>query len=413
MIPEIPSLAALHADDFDYDLPQHQIAVEPKPDRDSSKLLVYKDNAIIEDTYHNIVNYLDANHFLVFNNSKVVQARLQFDRGVGKKIEIFCLEPADKSVDMTLALQKKGQVEWRCFVGNLKKWKEKVLSMQIPIGKDFFVLSAELLEKEYDSWVVQLSWDKEDLVFADVLEAAGKIPLPPYIEREARDDDKITYQTIYAKDQGSVAAPTAGLHFTQHVFDSFKNKGIVYEYLTLHVGAGTFKPVKNTLIKEHQMHDEQVLIEKRFLEKLLQQVLQGNKIVAVGTTSARFLESIYWMGCKVGADANSHSLDLGQWEAYSIPELTVENSLRKLIQFFTDQKIEKLQARTSIMIVPGYNWKMADKLVTNFHQPKSTLVMLVSSFLGGNWKVVYNYALNNDFRFLSYGDGCLLEVNRS
>jgi S-adenosylmethionine:tRNA ribosyltransferase-isomerase len=409
MIPEIPSLATLHADDFDYHLPQEQIAIEPKPDRDSSKLLIYKDDKIVEDAYRNIVNFLNVDHFLVFNNSRVVQARLQFDRGVGKKIEIFCLEPADKSVDMTLALQKPNQVEWRCFVGNLKKWKEKVLSMQVPLEDRFFVLSAELLEKEYDSWIVKLSWDNENLVFADVLEAAGKIPLPPYIEREAQDDDKITYQTIYAKDRGSVAAPTAGLHFTQGIFERLKTKGIDYDYLTLHVGAGTFKPVKNTLIKEHLMHDEQVLIDIHFLEKLIRKVQQGTKIVAVGTTSARFLESIYWMGCKLASGTNPSTLDLGQWESYFLPNLTIDDSLNNLLKFFVRHKIEKLQARTSIMIVPGYNWKMVDKLITNFHQPKSTLIMLVSSFIGGNWKVVYDYALKNDFRFLSYGDGCLLE----
>lgn len=409
MIPEIPNLATLHAEDFDYNLPQELIATEPKPDRDSSKLLIYKDGGIVEDNYKNIAEYLSADHFLVFNNSRVVQARLQFDTNTAKKIEIFCLEPADKSVDMTLALQKSNQVEWRCFVGNLKKWKEKVLTMQVPLAEGFFVLSAELLDREHDSWTIKLSWDNDNLVFADVLEAAGKIPLPPYIEREAQDDDKITYQTIYAKDQGSVAAPTAGLHFTKHIFESFDQKGIDYAYLTLHVGAGTFKPVKNTLIKEHHMHDEQVLIDIQFLEKLLLSIRRGKKIVAVGTTSARFLESIYWMGSKLSSDTNVSSLDLGQWESYSLPSISTEESLNNLIQFFASQKIEKLQARTSIMIIPGYSWKMVDKLVTNFHQPKSTLVMLVSSFLGGNWKGIYDYALNNDFRFLSYGDGCLLE----
>lgn len=397
----------LKLSDFDYNLPDEKIAYSPKKDRASSRLLLYRKGNISEDTYANIHRHMDEKHFLVFNNSRVVQARLQFYGPSGKTIEIFCLEPADKHQDQTMALQAKGSVLWRCFVGNLKKWKEKEINRIYTLenGVDL-KLAAELVERESDSFIVKLSWD-QDMTFAEVLEAAGKIPLPPYIEREATEEDNITYQTIYARDKGSVAAPTAGLHFTEAIFQNFDESNIAYDYLTLHVGAGTFKPVKSDDVAQHLMHDEQILIEKSFLQNLLSQIRAGKNIVAVGTTSARFLESIFWLGCKNELDTDN--VFLGQWEAYSLNPDTPETSLIRLISFMEDYGISKMQARTAIMIMPGYTWRFVDKLVTNFHQPKSTLIMLVASFIGQDWKKVYQHALENDFRFLSYGDGCLLE----
>lgn len=397
----------LKLSDFDYSLPEEKIAYTPKKDRASSKLLIFRNGDIKEDIYANIHQHLDENHFLVFNNSRVVQARLQFFTASEKTIEVFCLEPADKNQDQTVALQSKGNVLWRCFVGNLKKWKEKEINRNYSLDNGVNLnLRAELVERESDAFIIRLSWE-QDLTFAEVLEAAGRIPLPPYIEREATEEDNITYQTIYAKDKGSVAAPTAGLHFTEVNFKNFDQSNISYDYLTLHVGAGTFKPVKSDDVTQHSMHDEQILIEKSFIQNLLAQIQAGKRIVAIGTTSARFLESIFWLGCKNNLDINH--VFLGQWEPYGLKSDRPETSLKKLVSFMDDHGISKIQARTAIMIMPGYKWRLVDKLVTNFHQPKSTLIMLVASFIGQDWKRVYQYALENDFRFLSYGDGCLLE----
>ncbi len=406
------SASELSIEAFDYPLPESSIAFEPNPDRESSRLLVYREGSLVESRYSDIADYLDDQDYAVFNNSRVVQARLQFEPAGGKKIEIFCLEPADKTLDQTLALQREGEVLWRCFVGNAKKWKGSTLSRKVDAEGRTFTLSAELTGREGDVCLVRLFWDDERLVFADVLEAAGKIPLPPYIEREATESDKLTYQTIYARDHGSVAAPTAGLHFTERIFTRLKARGISYDYLTLHVGAGTFKPVKADKVGEHVMHDEQLLLDRAFLSRLLEAARRGKNIVAVGTTSARFLESVYWIGCKLIASSELEP-SLGQWEAYRARPWPVEDALKRLLDYMEAGGLSRLQARTSIMIMPGYDWKIVDKLVTNFHQPKSTLVMLVASFIGDDWREVYQYALNHHFRFLSYGDGCFLEKKKN
>lgn len=403
----------LSVEAFDYVLPESSIAFEPRPDRESARLLLYRQGVLSESLYSMVANYMDSQDYMVFNNSRVIQARLQFEPSSGiRKIEIFCLEPADKTLDQTLALQSRKEVLWRCFVGNAKKWKEKILHKTIEIGSEKVTLSAELTAREGDVCLVRLFWDSDCFVFADILEAAGKIPLPPYIERDSVEADKITYQTIYASNQGSVAAPTAGLHFTDAVFDRLRDKGVVCDFLTLHVGAGTFKPVKSEKIREHVMHDEQLLLDKALLLRLLEAVSQGKKVVAVGTTSARFLESIYWMGCRLLLSPEFTPV-LGQWEAYQLPPAPVGLAFRQLLTYFERHGIERLQARTSIMIVPGYDWKVVNKLITNFHQPKSTLIMLIASLIGSDWRKVYQYALDNQFRFLSYGDGCFFEKKES
>jgi len=403
----------LAIDAFDYALPDSSIAFEPNPDRESSRLLLYRQGMLTESHYSRVADFLNSQDHMVFNNSRVVQARLQFEPSAGtRRIEVFCLEPADKTLDQTLALQSRGEVLWRCFVGNAKKWKEKVLSRIVKIEGETLILFVELVAREEDTCLIRLFWNDDRFVFADILEAAGKIPLPPYIEREAVESDKITYQTIYARDQGSVAAPTAGLHFTEAIFARLRDKGIAFDYLTLHVGAGTFKPVKSERISDHVMHDEQLLLDRALLVRLLEAVCTGKNMVAVGTTSARFLESIYWLGCRL-ATSPDLTPSLGQWEAYQLAPLPVEDAFRQLLAYFERNGIGRLQARTSIMIMPGYDWKVVRKLITNFHQPKSTLVMLVASFIGDDWRKVYQYALDHQFRFLSYGDGCFFEKKES
>ena len=392
--------------DFDYPLPEDRIAKHPLDERDRSKLLLYKDSSIGEDIFNNISDYLPENSLILFNNTKVVQARLLFKRVTGAQIEVFLLEPIAPS-DYVLSFSSTTKVLWKCIVGNLKKWKEEVL--QIPIPTTSSTLNAKRINNLSEGIEIELSWDDSSLSFARIVELCGNIPIPPYLNRDAESEDKERYQTIYAKPEGSVAAPTAGLHFTDKIFKSLKDKNIDIEYVTLHVGAGTFKPVKANSISEHEMHTEHFIVKKSTIEKLLN---HNGKRVVVGTTSLRTLESIYWLGVKAIEDKLNEHLVVSQWESYELSQnISIDDALKALKEFMINRNIEYLSASTQILIVPGYRIRMADALITNYHQPKSTLLLLVAAFIGDDWKKVYNYAMSHDFRFLSYGDSSLLIRN--
>ncbi len=398
---------------YNYDLPDERIAKYPLKERDASKLLFFEDKQIKHTRFKNLPDLLEKNDLLVFNNAKVIQARLNFRKETGAKIEIFCLEPYAPA-DYNLAFQAKESCQWKCLVGNLKKWKSGNLNKKIEINNTNYLLSACKSAELDDSIVVEFSWKPEkkgvkNLSFGDILDYAGKTPLPPYLNRAAEAKDKITYQTVYAKQEGSVAAPTAGLHFTDKVFAGLRNKDIQSYELTLHVGAGTFRPVKSDTIGEHPMHEEHFRVEKSFLEKI---ALHKGRRIAVGTTSVRTLESLYYLGVKLYQEGDSISdLSLAQWEAYSLPEeISLEQSFNALLEYMCKQNKEYIDARTQIIIVPGYKFKVIDGLITNFHQPKSTLLLLIAAVIGAEWKKVYQYALENDFRFLSYGDSSLFFV---
>ncbi|MFN6945735.1 MAG: S-adenosylmethionine:tRNA ribosyltransferase-isomerase [Cytophagaceae bacterium] len=394
---------------FNYDLPSDRIAAFPLEKRDSSKLLVYKNGSIRDAVYHQIDQFLPADSLLVFNNARVVQARLFFKTSTGAGIEIFCLEPAGKHLEVSQAMQQTERTQWKCLVGGAKKWREEKIALEIKLGESLIILTAKLIGKESDAFIVEFCWTPEGLSFGEILETAGRVPLPPYIKRELEEEDKKRYQTIYAQHAGSVAAPTAGLHFTPEVFDTLREKNISLEYLTLHIGAGTFKPVKTDNIREHEMHSEQILVEKHFILKLINSLEKG--VVAVGTTSLRTLESLYWLGLKLhlGVADLSKEITIDQWDPYELDSsLSTKQALEALLAHLEEQNQNVLLTRTRLMIVPGYEWKIVKVLATNFHQPKSTLVMLVAAFVGEDWKKIYAHALQNDYRFLSYGDGSLL-----
>ena len=399
-------LESIRISDFDYHLPDEKIAKHPLDERDKSKLLLYKKSSIDEDVFINLAEYLPANSLILFNNTKVVQARLLFKRATGAQIEVFLLEPIIP-FDYVISFASTTKVVWKCIVGNLKKWKE--VELQMPIPTTTSILSAKRIKNLSEGVEIELSWDDSTLSFARIVELCGNIPIPPYLNRDAEQDDKERYQTIYAKPEGSVAAPTAGLHFTKKVFESLKRKNIDIEYVTLHVGAGTFKPVKADSIKEHEMHTEHFIVKRSTLDKLLKN--KGKRII-VGTTSLRTLESIYWLGVKAIEGKLNNQLSVSQWEPYELAQnISVDDSLKALESFMSDQMFDYLSASTQILIVPGYNIRMADALITNYHQPKSTLLLLVAAFIGEDWKEVYNYALSHNFRFLSYGDSSLLMKN--
>lgn len=396
----------INISDFDYPLPDERIAKHPLNERDQSKLLVYKSSKISEDNFQNISNYLPNNGIIIFNNTKVVQARLLFKRSTGAQIEIFILEPIIPH-DYVLSFASSDKVIWKCIVGNLKKWKEELLEMVIPESKSKLI--ARKIKNLSEGVEIEFSWDDNSLSFARIIELCGNVPIPPYLNRNAEDDDKERYQTIYAKPEGSVAAPTAGLHFTERVLKSFIRKKIDTKYITLHVGAGTFKPVKAERIADHEMHTEHFFVSKELIEDLIQ---KNRKRVVVGTTTLRTLESIYWLGVKAAKGTLSEPYFISQWEPYELPQdITVEEALKGLNSYLSKKGITTFSASTQIMIAPGYSIKMADALVTNYHQPKSTLLLLVAAFIGDDWKKVYSYALNHDFRFLSYGDSSLLIKN--
>lgn len=396
--------------DFTYQLPDEKIAFHPLENRDDARLLIFKDNTIQADTYRNITSHIPAETLMIFNNTKVVEARLLFKKETGSIIEVFCLQPHEMYADITTAMNQSGSVKWLCLVGGASKWKNgQILSLAFEAGTTTYTLKAGIVEKRSDCFVIDLSWNGA-FSFAEVLHYAGHVPLPPYIKRQDETADKNRYQTVFARYDGSVAAPTAGLHFTKEVLSSFEKKNINAQFVTLHVGAGTFKPVKAETMQEHDMHSEFIEVEKELIERLIQQA--DKPLVAVGTTSLRTLESLYWLGVRLIADPQAFEKELpflSQWEAYEhtyIPHKA--DALKALLNYLSHTESTRLIAKTQIIIAPGYTFKMIDGLVTNFHQPSSTLLLLVAALIGDNWKKIYDYALQHDFRFLSYGDGSLL-----
>ncbi len=392
--------------DFDYELPDNRIAKYPLKERDQSKLLLWKNGKIEDHHFFDLPNILTGGTKLIFNNTKVIRARLHFKKETGAKIEIFILDPAEPA-DYAQNFQQTKQCSWKCIVGNLKKWKSGMLKKTLSINNKTVNLWALNTGKSGNSQIIQFSWDNPDFTFSDIIETAGNIPIPPYLHRETEEIDNTRYQTVFSKINGSVAAPTAGLHFTENVLRQLHQKGITTAELTLHVGAGTFQPVKSESINNHEMHTEHILVHKTFIEELLN---HNGTNIAVGTTSIRTLESLYHIGCKIhqSPEIPKDELDIKQWDPYNKPPLlTRHQALASLIDYMQKQNIERINTSTQIIIVPGYQFKMIDGMLTNFHQPKSTLLLLISAFLGDDWKKVYNHALNNNYRFLSYGDSNL------
>lgn len=398
----------IHIEDYNYQLPDEKIAKYPLEKRDSSKLLIYKNGQISESIFSTIDDYLPENSLLVYNNTKVIQARMHFEKLTGARIEIFCLEPHTPH-DYALIFQETQKCSWICLIGNLKKWKEGELCKSIIIDEQTVKLTAKRCHTENDSHIVEFEWDKPQYTFADLLEATGELPIPPYLNRKTEEADKETYQTVFSKIKGSVAAPTAGLHFTPEVFTKLRKRGIETDEVTLHVGAGTFKPVKTETIEDHIMHSEFISVSKDTILKLMQYISEKKNIIAVGTTSVRTIESLY----HIGADLeNKTSIDLrvSQWQAYQSESESISaiKALKNIIEYLERNKLSNLLADTQIIIAPSYKFKIVDGIITNFHQPKSTLLLLVSAFVDGNWKSIYDYALTHNFRFLSYGDSSLL-----
>lgn len=397
--------------DFTYNLPEERIAKFPPERRDDARLLIYQNGSISEDVFNQIDNHLPANSLLVFNNTKVVEARLLFQKPTGGIVEIFCLEPHEMYGDITNGMLQTGKVLWKCLIGGAGKWKHgQVLQKQIESGGESLLLEACYLEKLPDCFIIELSWNPVHYSFAEILHRVGLIPLPPYIKRIPDKSDSLRYQTVYAKEDGSVAAPTAGLHFTLELLNKLLHKNTHQAFVSLHVGAGTFKPVKSDTMNKHEMHAEFIHVTQGTIEQLLK---YGGNIFAIGTTSLRTLESIYWMGIKtkIYPNLSESKLSIGQWEAYDYTsEISALQSMESLLDWMLKNKKKEIITKTSILIAPGYKVKMITGLVTNFHQPRSTLLLLVAALIGDDWRKVYNYALENGFRFLSYGDGCLLKL---
>lgn len=399
MIPEI------RIEDFNYPLPDERIAKYPLAERDGSKLLVYKDNVSSESRFVNLAEHLPEGSMMVFNDTKVVPARLHFQRETGAHIEIFCLEPVSPQEYVTM-FEVTDRCRWKCIVGNVKRWKSDTLRLYNPESDSVVAdmdLCADLIERSGETSVVEFTW-KNGAPFSKVLEICGSVPIPPYLNRDTEDVDLERYQTLYARFRGSVAAPTAGLHFTERVLDSIKNRDIEIDNVCLHVGAGTFLPVKSSLVSEHTMHREPFVVTSDFLKKLIS---RKGKLIAVGTTSVRTLESLYYAGVKCIESGCPE--DVRQWDPYEREySWTFEEAITSLISYMDKHSMKSIQLGTSIIIVPGYEFKVVDILVTNFHQPQSTLLLLISAFVKGDWKKIYDFALERDFRFLSYGDSSLL-----
>lgn len=423
--------------DYSYELPDERIAKFPLENRDQSKLLIATlGKPYQQDQYLNLANHLPANSFLVFNNTKVVEARILFQKPTGSVIELFCLEPDESYGDITTAMLQKGSVYWKCLVGGAKKWKEEFLEKTIIDQGQNITLKARRVAQGAEAYLIEFSWSQDQMSFAELLHIAGLIPLPPYLNRAAENSDAERYQTVYAKHDGSVAAPTAGLHFTEGVFASLEAKGIVKDFVTLHVGAGTFKPVKADAMEDHEMHAEFIDVSDSFIENLLSRL--GDPIVPVGTTSMRTLESLYWLGLRTIANPTIKlsELTVFQWDPYEESSKQVHEqpadsgfdsdsnkvsklssdaetisasiALASLLQWMQTNQMTRLITKTQIIIAPGYQFRICSGLITNFHQPQSTLILLVAALIGDTWKELYEHALKNDFRFLSYGDGCLI-----
>lgn len=389
---------------YDYPLPDDRIAKYPLAERDASKLLVLKDNVISESQFKHVGEYLPKDALLVFNETKVIRARLQFHKTTGSRIEVFCLEPEQ---DYQMAFSACSPVRWKCLVGNAKRWKEGRLSMELSVKGGKVTLFAERLAHNDQYSEIEFSWIPENLSFAAVLEAAGEIPLPPYLHRDAEPDDRDRYQTVFARYDGSVAAPTAGLHFTQPLIAKLRDEGFGFDEVTLHVGAGTFRPVATETIGEHAMHSETIIVRKSLIEDLIQQF--GKPIIPVGTTSTRTLESLYWIGVMLKEQGDDlRPLHVEQWFPYGEhAPLSATEALQGIVGYLDKHGLTRLEASTALMIAPSYKMRVITGLITNFHQPKSTLLLLVSALIGERWKDCYRFALDHGFRFLSYGDSCL------
>ena len=393
--------------EYNYPLPDDRIAKFPLANRDKSKLLVYRHGEISEDTFSSLPEYLEKGTLMVFNNTKVIQARLHFRKETGALIEVFCLEPIEPN-DYVLNFQQTEHAAWLCMIGNLKKWKEGTLKSEMTVKGIPITLCATRGQQVGTSHWVDFNWNNKEVTFADILEVFGELPIPPYLNRDTQESDKDTYQTVYSKIKGSVAAPTAGLHFTPAVFEALVQKGIDIEELTLHVGAGTFKPVKSEEIADHEMHTEYISVSRNTIAKLID---YDAKATAVGTTSVRTLESLYHIGVTLAINPNAteKELHVQQWQPYNQKEhVRPVVALQKILGYLDRHGLDTLHSSTQIIIAPGYEYKIVKAIVTNFHQPQSTLLLLVSAFIKGDWKRIYNYALDHNFRFLSYGDSSLL-----
>ena len=402
--------------DYNYELPDERIAKFPKEQRDHSKLLLYQQGEVGEDMFYNLPKYLPKGALMVMNNTRVIQARLHFRKtnekgeNTGALIEIFLLEPAEPS-DYELMFQTTKKCSWLCLVGNLKKWKEGALKRELKIKDETLTVSASRRGEHGTSQWIDFEWDNASISFAEILDAMGELPIPPYLNRETQESDLSTYQTVYSKIKGSVAAPTAGLHFTEKVLNELDAQGIEREELTLHVGAGTFRPVKSATIGEHEMHTEYIAVRRHTIERL---IAHEGCAIAVGTTSVRTLESLYYMGLKViqNPDIKEEELHVSQWEPYDdgckMDDVKSVDALQALLDWMVRHELTVLHSSTQIIIAPGYDYHIVKMLITNFHQPQSTLLLLVSAFVKGDWHKIYDYALSHDFRFLSYGDSSLL-----
>ncbi len=394
--------------DYNYPLPDERIAKYPLPQRDRSKLLIYRHGEISEDVFFNLPEYLPADSLMVFNNTKVIMARLHFRKATGALIEVFLLEPVAPA-DYQVMFLTRSRCEWSCLVGNLKKWKDEPLERELTIDGHHFVLRATRVGEIGTGQRVVFEWDCPEISFAEILDTMGELPIPPYLNRKSEESDKTTYQTVYSKIKGSVAAPTAGLHFTPEVLRQLDERGITREEVTLHVGAGTFRPVKSERIEGHEMHAEHFCVQRSTIARLIE---SHDKVVAVGTTSVRTLESLYYIGAQMlrRQFGDDEPIRVSQWEPYEdgASKVPVEEALAAIADHLDRHGLSALHAATQIIIAPGYEYKVVKRLVTNFHQPQSTLLLLVSAFLHGDWRPIYDYALAHDFRFLSYGDSSLL-----
>lgn len=392
----------INIQDFNYNLPDDKIAKYPLKNREDSKLLIYNKGKIEEQSFNNITGLISKNDFLVYNNTKVIQARLKFKKETGANIEVFCLEPYSPA-DYSLNFQAKKSCKWKCIVGNLKKWKQGKISSKINNTDTIFAEKIETIDATH---IIEFTWNNNTLTFAEILEQSGQTPIPPYLKRDSEKSDTNRYQTVYSKHKGSVAAPTAGLHFTNSIIETLKQKGTNIGNITLHVGAGTFKPVQSNSVSEHEMHSEHFLVTKNLIENLIKNI--GN-IIAVGTTTVRTLESLYYIGLKLETKPNNLNFHIKQWEVYDLlNKIDVKKALQNILNYMNENELNKIEASTQIIIVPGYKFHIVNKLITNFHQPKSTLLLLISAFIGDDWKLNYEYALKNNFRFLSYGDSSML-----
>ena len=398
--------------DFDYDLPNDRIALFPLENRDQSKLLIFKDEKINEERFENILTHIPKESLLVFNNSKVINARIVFEKSTGSKIEIFCLEPAGDTHEYASVMAEKGSSIWKCFIGGVSKWKTEYLEKVVNINDQEIVFRAKIMSNLSEGFVVKFDWNDESISFAEILDKTGDVPLPPYIKRSTELADTSRYQTVYAQHSGSVAAPTAGLHFTEQILAQLNQYQIYEAFVTLHVGAGTFKPVKSETMQAHEMHSEWIDVDINTIQKIAD---QKALIIAVGTTSLRTLESLYWLGVKSLLNPEIEMLEIQQWDAYELQakDISKEAALTALLVWMNKMGVSRIFTTTQLLITPGYSFKIVKAMVTNFHQPKSTLLLLVAAAIGPKWKACYEYALENDFRFLSYGDANLLFMAES